>query len=295
MGHQGFGGDWTTDKLESLRKYLEAYMIIFTRNLRARALRTSFVDAFAGTGYRVRERGEVEQALLLPELAEPEAQEFLKGSARIALEIAHPFDNYLFIERDPHRVKELEKLKETFPAKADAISIVRGEANNELRKWASKTDWKRNRAVVFLDPYGMQVEWSLIETLARTKAIDLWLLFPLGVAVTRLLPKGKQPPKGWASALDRILGTSDWREAFYRTRTQPTLFGDEEVQAREATIEAVGEFFVERLKRVFTKVAQKPRPLYNSRNVPIYLLCFAAGNPKGAHTAVKIAQDILLR
>jgi hypothetical protein len=27
--------------------------------------------------------------------------------------------------------------------------------------------------------------------------------------------------------------------------------------------------------------------------VPIYLLCFAAGNPKGAPTAVKIAKDIL--
>jgi len=92
-----------------------------------------------------------------------------------------------------------------------------------------------------------------------------------------------------------MLGTQEWKDAFYRTKTQPSLFGDEEVQARQATIDAVGRFFVERLKTAFSMVAEKPHPLYNSRNVPLYLLCFAAGNPKGAPTAVKIAQEILLR
>jgi three-Cys-motif partner protein len=295
MSHQGFGGEWTADKLDRLRKYLEAYTIIFSRNPKAQMLQTTYVDAFAGTGYRKRDASETGQTPLFPELEEPEAQDFLKGSPRIALELANPFHKYLFIERDPDRAKELEKLKQDFPAKADAISIVQGDANTELRKWVSATDWKQNRAVVFLDPFGMQVEWSLIETLGRTQAVDLWLLFPLGVAVNRLLPRGKQPPKGWARALDRMLGTQDWRGAFYRTGTQPSLFGDKEVQARQATIEAVGRFFVERLKTIFSRVADRPHPLYNSRNVPIFMLCFAAGNPKGAPTAVKIAQDILLR
>ena len=39
-------------------------------------------------------------------------------------------------------------------------------------------DWSLHRAVLFLDPYGMQVEWATIEAVAKTKAIDLWLLFP---------------------------------------------------------------------------------------------------------------------
>jgi hypothetical protein len=33
----------------------------------------------------------------------------------------------------------------------------------------------------------------------------------------------------------------------------------------------------------------------NSKNNPLYLLCFASGNPMGAKTAIKIAQDILKR
>ena len=269
--------------------------MIFSRNPRARLLRTTFVDAFAGTGYRVRSAHGGTHTSLFPELSEREAQQFLKGSARIALEVEPSFDSYLFIDRDRRRVKELAKLRVEFPKKATRISVVQANANAYLRDWASKTPWTGRRAVVFLDPYGMQVEWDLIAALAQTKAIDLWILFPLGVAVNRLLPRNEPPPDEWGQALDRILGTQEWREAFYRTRMQPTLFGEEEVRAREATIGAVGEFFVQRLKSVFEMVAENPRPLLNSRNVPLYLLCFAAGNPKGAPTAVRIARSLLAR
>jgi hypothetical protein len=50
---------------------------------------------------------------------------------------------------------------------------------------------------------------------------------------------------------------------------------------------------LDRLKTIFAQVAPNPLQLVNSRDIPIYLLCFAAGNPKGAATAVKIAKDIL--
>jgi hypothetical protein len=42
----------------------------------------------------------------------------------------------------------------------------------------------------------------------------------------------------------------------------------------------LGAFFVQRLETVFAQVVKKPLPLRNTKNVPIYLLCFAAGNPK---------------
>ena len=45
-------------------------------------------------------------------------------------------------------------------------------------------------------------------------------------------------------------------------------------------------------KRIFARVAPKPYVLRNSKNTPLNLFCFAAGNPKGAPTAVKIAQEI---
>ena len=45
-----FGGHWTDEKLERLRKYLAAYIKIFKKNRWASKYKTTFVDAFAGTG-----------------------------------------------------------------------------------------------------------------------------------------------------------------------------------------------------------------------------------------------------
>ena len=285
-----FGGDWTTDKLERLRKYLCAYMTIFTKNPKAQYFRTIYVDAFAGTGHRVGSAQRTDAAAP-DEATDAEAESFRKGSARIALEVAPSFHRFIFIERDAGRVSELEALRAEFSAKD--VRIEQGDANAFLKQWCKETDWKRHRAVVFLDPYGMQVDWETLEALAKTKAVDLWLLFPLGVAVNRLLTRAGPPPDEWARALTRIFGTSDWEQAFYPKKQVETLFGPEETQRKDATLEAIGRFFLDRLKTIFAAVAPNPLPLLNSTNTPIYLLCFAAGNPKGAKPAVKIAQDIL--
>jgi three-Cys-motif partner protein len=294
MGEQQtFGGDWTTDKLERIRKYLHAYTTIFAKNPRAQMLTPIYVDAFAGTGYRSMPEQADADSLLFEEFADSETQRFLKGSARIALEVEPAFQRYIFIEKDASRAQRLEALKQEFPQKAKAIHIVQEDANMYLKNWCRNTDWRSTRAVVFLDPYGMEVEWSLIEAIAETQAIDLWLLFPLGVAVNRLLPRKNPPPEGWDRALTRMFGTDDWRDAFYNVTVDDTLFGKVEQTKRSVDPAKIGEYFVKRLKTVFCSVAENPLPLRNSRNVPLYLLCFAAGNPRGAKTAVKIAQHIL--
>jgi three-Cys-motif partner protein len=293
MPVDGFGGDWTAEKLERVRKYLAAYTVIFARNPKAQKLTPIYVDAFAGTGYRTKPRRLDAQTALFKELAEPEAEAFLKGSARIALDVEPPFKQYVFIEQDAARAQELEKVKLQFPDKATLVTIVREDANTYLKAWCKRTDWRVCRAVMFLDPYGMQVDWSLIEVIAKTQAVDLWILFPLGVAVNRLLTRAELPTKKWAQALTRILGTEEWRDTFYSREVERTLFGDEEVRTKEADFGKIGRYFVGRLKTIFTAVANNPLPLRNSRNVPLYLLCFAAGNPRVASTALKIAQNIL--
>jgi len=293
VGKHEFGGDWTTEKLECVRKYLQAYRKIFTTNPKARKLRTVYVDAFAGTGSRETEPPDGDATPLFCDPPDPDAENFKKGSVRIALEVDPCFDDYLLIERHPARICDLEDLRKEFPYRS--IRIMRGDANEILSTWCSETDWRTHRSVVFLDPYGMQVHWSLLEAIAHTKAIDLWVLFPLGVAVNRLLTTRDPPPTNWADTLTRTFGTDEWRSAFYRERAVPTLFGTEHVTERDANLDAIGRFFLERLRTVFTGVAQNPLPLCNSTNTPIYLLCFAAGNPKGATTAVKIAGSILSR
>ena len=85
------------------------------------------------------------------------------------------------------------------------------------------------------------------------------------------------------------------REEFYRPSGQTSLFEDSISSTKVANFESIGKFFVRRLQTVFAEVSKSPLALFNSKNVPIYLLCFASANPKGAKTAIKIANHILRR
>ncbi|MEZ4232422.1 MAG: three-Cys-motif partner protein TcmP [Polyangiaceae bacterium] len=287
-----FGGDWTNTKLEVIQKYLTAY----TTALKSTPFKKAYIDAFAGTGYRTRaaaaEKGD---SLELPDLAEDAPQELLDGSARLALKVKPGFDSYIFIERSVERCRELQKLKEEFPDLEGCITVQQGDANKALQELCAK-NWRSRRAVVFLDPYGMEVEWKTVEAIARTKAIDLWLLFPFGIGLTRLLPNHGNVPEPWRRRLDEFLGTTDWYEEMYRTEptVQGSLFAEEEPEERivRATRDDVGKYFIRRLESVFHTVAE-PGVLRNSRGCPLYLLCFAAGNAKGATVALKIADHIL--
>jgi three-Cys-motif partner protein len=140
----------------------------------------------------------------------------------------------------------------------------------------------------------MQVEWKTIEAIAGTKAIDMWLLFPLGIGVNRLLTKSGEVPESWRKRLNLLLGNETWYDEFYRVERERTLFGEAD-QVVKATTETIGRYFNERLKSVFPAVAGEPRVLRNSANCPLYLLCFAAGNENGAPIALRIANHLLTK
>lgn len=296
MAEPQFGGPWTEEKLSRLRKYLHAYMTIFSTNPQAKLLRTIYVDAFAGTGFRREFSAHLpEEHSLFDVTSDLDAETLRKGSTQVALETTPHFSEYIFIEHDDEHSANLLRLRQRFPDIAPRIKIIPEDANVCLLRWCKETDWKKTRAVVFLDPYGMQVEWATIEAMANTESIDLWILFPLGVGVNRLLMKLRPPEGSWAGRLTRIFGTDTWRKAFYQESSQPDLFNKTPELIKDADFKAIATYWTTRLESVFAGVAHNPLPLRNSRNVPIYLLSFAAANPRVSKTAVKIAQDILAR
>ena len=289
-GHR-FGGDWTEQKLECVRKYLHAYTTIMNKQ----QFQYAYIDAFAGTGYREMENDEDTDELMFPDLVSPEVVGFHDGSARNALEVEPSFMKYVFIEKNINRYAELEELKKEFLLKGEfsesVIECVHGDANEYLKDLCRK-NWKSHRALVFLDPYGMQVEWKTIESIARTQAIDLWILFPLGT-VNRLLKKSGEIRPSLRERLDLSFGEPDWYDVFYQLAEQTSFFDEEQWQKTGNIFTTIEQYFIERLQGIFKGVATNPLILRNSKNVPLYLLCFAAGNPKGAPIAVKIAQEIL--
>jgi three-Cys-motif partner protein len=138
----------------------------------------------------------------------------------------------------------------------------------------------------------MQVKWSAIKALGATKGVDLWYLFPLGVGVARLLRRDGNIDESWKTRLDLLFGTNAWHERFYQFQKTQDLFGARDTVERDAPVVKIETFIQERLATCFAKVA-KGLVLRNSKSSPLYLLCFAAANERGAPTALRIAQDIL--
>jgi len=174
---QKFGGDWTKDKLQILARYLDSY----TTALKNQPFRISYIDAFAGTGWI--ETGQNQDG---------DQREFLEGSTKIAYDVRDKrFDKLVFIEKDAEKAEALEAQFED----KSRIDIKVGDANQELQKICTRGTeefWNQNRAVVFLDPFALEVEWATVKAISEIPVFDVWILFPVG-AIRRMLPRRKSP------------------------------------------------------------------------------------------------------
>jgi three-Cys-motif partner protein len=233
---------------------------------------TLYVDAFAGPGLsRIRTNSKASEpaGLFGPDPESDKAEtEFLKGSPRVALDITHPFSSYLFIERDSQRIRELLLIKAEYAGKRQ-INVQEGDANATLRGWLeSGIVWQHHRAVVFLDPFGMQVPWSTVESLAGTRAIEVLINFPLGMAVQRLLTRSGEIPEGWQTTLDTFFGSLEWRKIAYEE--DQDLFGSKTRKVKDAGTRLL-EWYRGRLRQAFGHVSTA-RLIKNTHGNPLYYL-----------------------
>ena len=272
MNRDDVVGPWSEQKLQLLKKYLSAY----TRIMRAQTWCSRgyhYIDAFAGTG-RPRARDE---------------EKYIDGSPRVALTIEHPFDSYTFIEKTPWRVQRLGQLKEEFPDRD--IRICQDDCNQVIT--AEVTPRIRyeyyNRGLVFLDPFGMDVEWATMKEIAETKALEFFLNFPvMALNRTVLVNDPNALTEAQIERMNRFWGTSDWRGDLYRE--VPTLFGSVEIKIEPTTGKRLGRLFRERLREIFPCVTEA-LVMTNSRNAPLYCLILAGPN----RTGVGIGQKIFRR
>jgi three-Cys-motif partner protein len=277
-------GPWAKEKLDALGQYLGFYTTVL-KNQGHWLRGTTFVDAFAGPGLsqiRTKTKDVSEPGLFAADTeSEKEEIEYLKGSPRVALDIKNPFSFYIFIDNDPQRVAELTALRAEY-ATTRRIDVQAGDANSALEAWlSSDIDWSHQRAVVFLDPFGMQVPWSTIQALAKTKAIEIIINFPLGMAIQRLLKRSGDIPEGWQISLDTFFGSPDWRKLAYENGTD--LFGPRKSKASDAA-ERLLRWYRERLSAIFGHVSSA-RLIKNTRANPLYYLIWAGPHKKGLEGA----------
>lgn len=275
-----FGGVWTRIKLEALEKYLVA----FNTALSKQSFTRLYIDAFAGTGRcEIKVDGE---------------RKSIDGSARRALTADPSFHKFCFIELRPKKLAALNALGAEFPGKA--IEVIQSDANAALKTLCSQHQWNSERAVLFLDPFGMHVEWLTLEVISKTGAIDVWYLFPYAGLYRQAAKNADALDADKETSLTRVLGTDEWRQAFYAQNRQTDLFGGSYSDVRVTDHWQMLEFVSKRLKGLFPAVTE-PKVLYqggdskNPSGAPLFALYFAASNPtpRAYGLAMKIAKDIL--
>lgn len=289
-------GPWAGDKLDRLRNYLNAYTTIMKEQSHW-CKGFHYIDAFAGPGQHVVRSAPSSSSKNRQELLdvscfaqqEPEQQAFLAGSPRIALDIEHPFSWYVFVDKNASRVAALESLQEEYKGRR-RIVIRKADCNGYLENKVvhnPQIDWNKERALVFLDPFGMQVPWTTLESLGKTRAIEVFLNFPVGMAIQRLLPRDTDKfTVQRRGMLNEYFGSPEWYNVVYRTKR--TLFGDDEEEKIEQSGKRLVKWYRDRLRDAFGFVS-KAALIRNTRRGHLYYLLLASPNRNG----VKIADYIL--
>lgn len=181
----GWGGPWTEKKLDAFIKYVKAYLTIMNKNPQ---YTTIYFDGFAGSGER--KVAENFDLLKLIDITEDDESVYQGAAERlIRLEKPYDFGYYYFIDKEENSVQNLKEKLEALPNSKDRrLEFRKGDCNGEVLKLSTALQNRKYAALIFLDPFGMQIDWETIATLQGTRS-DIWILVPTGVIVNRLLDR----------------------------------------------------------------------------------------------------------
>lgn len=249
-------GYWSEIKLDIIREYATAYSRILSTR-KSPSFTHVYIDAFAGCGINLsRQTGE-----------------FILGSPLNALQIEPPFKEIYLIDIDGVKTKQLKD----FTKDDSRVSVYSGDCNDilleDIYERVKYEDYKRG--LCLLDPYGLHLDWDVIEQAGQSRTIDMFLNFPVMDMNRNALWRNPDKIPFGNERMTAFWGDESWKKAAYKTI--PTLFDDiQEKNSNSVIVEA----FCERLKNIagFNFVAN-PLPMKNSRGAVVYYLFFASQQP----------------
>jgi three-Cys-motif partner protein len=261
-------GYWSEVKLEIVRKYAAAYSAIMNKQAGIRSY--LYIDGFAGAGVHISKQ----------------TGNYILGSPLNAMNVAPPFKEFHFIDLDGSRAESLRKLA----GDRSDVFVYEGDCNTILlEKVFPRARYKDyRRALCLLDPYGLHLDWQVVQTAGQDQAIEIFLNFPvMDMNMNVLWRTPDKVQSAQADGMDVFWGGRSWRDAAY-TKT-PGLFGDMEEKAHNPV---VAKAFRERLHTVAGfRCVPDPMPMRNTRGSVVYYLFFASANRTGA----KIVSEIFAK
>ncbi|TGL97954.1 three-Cys-motif partner protein TcmP [Leptospira jelokensis] len=258
-------GHWSELKIEILNRYASEYnrILLAQQYIKKRI----YIDAFSGAGIHYSK----------------EKEKLVPGSATIALNVHPPFTHFHFIDLNKDKLNFLrENSLET-----DNVKYHSEDCNEVLLKKILPTIRYENyeRALLLLDPYGLHLDWKVIEMAGKSKVIEIFLNFPIMDMNRNVFRKDQtKVDESEIGRMNKFWGDNSWRSAAFNS--EETLFGFEEVKNNN---QKIVEEFRKRLKEVagFSFVPE-PIPMKNGKGATVYYIFFASPNK----TADKIVKYI---
>jgi len=251
-------GNWTEVKLDIIKDYAQAYSTILHAQTKP-ALQHVYIDAFAGAGLHFsKTKGD-----------------FVPGSPLNALGITPPFKEYHLIDLDRDKANNLREICRG----RTNVTVYDRNCNDVLLKEVfpkvKYEDYKRG--LCLLDPYGLHLDWGVVNTAGQMKTIEIFLNFPImdmNMNVLKKNPDEVDPQQ--LARMNAFWGDESWREAVYERGRN--FFGWLEKNVDSNT--AISQAFRKRLKKVAGfKYVPDPMPMRNSNNAILYYLFFASNKP----------------
>ena len=262
-------GEWTRRKLDLIEEYAAPYADIMS----SRKFKYYYIDAFCGAGVHVAKKTNVR----------------VDGSPLRVMKIKRPYTGYYFIDRDGNKTRRLKILCETRYKDRNA-KVLTGDCNQILEGLLPLFSYdKYERLLCLLDPYGMHLDWRLMEKMGDMGIVDLVLNFPImDMNRNALLKRLEEAPLWGKESFTRFWGDESWVDfAYYQ---QGTLSGGAPSLVKRKRNQDIAEEFGSRLRSVAKfKYVSSPVVMKNSGGATLYYLFFASQNP----TAYRIAMHLL--
>ena len=193
-----------------------------------------------------------------------------------------PFREYHLIDIDRQKVALLRELTK----ERSDVQFHEGDCNRILLEKVLPNVRYENyrRGLCLLDPYGLQLDWKVINTAGKMRSIDMFLNFPVADINRNVLWRH---PEGVDAAdlkrMNEFWGDNSWRQIAYTTKRD--LFGHLEKEENEV----VAEGFRQRLLKVAGfKHAPEPLPMRNTKGATVYYLFFASHKPAAENIIIDI-------
>jgi three-Cys-motif partner protein len=262
-------GEWSEIKLEIIKKYAGAYTTILSKKPWCKGY--AYIDAFAGAGQHIRKT----------------TGEFVMGSPLNALLVRPPFTEYHYIDLDGEKVEELKRLTDNEPQ----VRVYHGDCNEKLIKEVlpglAYDTFKR--AICFLDPYGLHLDWHTVELTGKLGTIDVFINFPvMDINRNVLFQDLSKADEEDLKRMTAFWGDDSWMQVLYAR--QDDLFGATHL-IRVEDFRRLALAYGKRLQKVagFNFVPE-PILMCNRNNGPLYYLFFASPQ-KVADTIIKAIFD----